>query len=260
MNPMKVATWNVNSLKVRLPQVLEWLENEAPDVLCLQETKLTDARFPVAELETLGYHAIYHGQPTYNGVAILSRNHSADAMCDWPDGGDGQARLCAATFGTIRVVNVYVPNGQSLESAKYPYKLQWLERLRKLLAQELERWPQLLLVGDFNIAPDARDVHDPEAWGEDILCSPPERAALAALLNLGLKDSWRQRHGDLQEWSWWDYRAAAFRRNKGLRIDLILVADALMPQVQDVRIDRAARAAERPSDHAPVCITLEVSS
>lgn len=162
---MKIATWNVNSLKVRLPQVLEWLGSEQPDVLCLQETKLADARFPVAELADAGYRALYHGQPTYNGVAILSRTSPSDVRCDWPDGGDGQARLCAASFGDLRVVNVYVPNGQALDSDKYPYKLQWLERLRGLIAGELQGWPQLLLVGDFNIAPDTRDVYDAAEWG-----------------------------------------------------------------------------------------------
>jgi exodeoxyribonuclease-3 len=254
---MKVASWNVNSLKVRLPQVLEWLQEKSPDVLCLQETKLTDEKFPVAELAEAGYHALYHGQPTYNGVAIISRSVPEDGRCDWPDESDGQARLCAGTFAGTRVVNVYVPNGQSLESDKYPYKLQWLERLRALIATELQQWPRLLLLGDFNIAPDDRDVYDPVAWGEDVLCSPPERAALTALLNLGLQDSWRHQHGDLQEWSWWDYRAAGFRRNRGLRIDLILASNALMAEVQDVAIDRNARAAERPSDHAPVLIQLQ---
>lgn len=254
---MKIASWNVNSLKVRLPQVLEWLQEQSPDLLCLQETKLVDEKFPVAELAAAGYHALYHGQPTYNGVAILSRAKPESPQCDWPDGGDGQARLCAATFAGIRVVNVYVPNGQSLESDKYPYKLQWLERLRGLIASELAQWPQLLLVGDFNIAPDDRDVFDPVAWGEDVLCSPPERAALTALLELGLQDSWRQHHGDLQEWSWWDYRAAGFRRNRGLRIDLILASKVLLPTIQNVVIDRNARGAERPSDHAPVFIVLQ---
>lgn len=254
---MKIATWNVNSLKVRLPQVLEWLGSEQPDVLCLQETKLVDARFPVAELADAGYQALYHGQPTYNGVAILSRTAPDDARCDWPDGGDGQARLCAASFSDLRVINVYVPNGQALDSDKYPYKLQWLGRLRALIAEELQRWPQLLLVGDFNVAPDARDVYDATVWGDGILCSVPERAALGALLSLGLHDSYRSLHPDAQAWSWWDYRAAAFRRNQGLRIDLILASSPLLARTQNVVIDRAARAAERPSDHAPVCITLE---
>ncbi|MBU2718343.1 exodeoxyribonuclease III [Acidithiobacillus sp. 'AMD consortium'] len=254
---MKIATWNVNSLKVRLPQVLAWLGSEQPDVLCLQETKLADARFPVAELADAGYRALYHGQPTYNGVAILSRNPPSDVRCDWPDGGDGQARLCAASFGDLRVVNVYVPNGQALDSDKYPYKLQWLERLRGLIAGELQGWPQLLLVGDFNIAPDARDVYDAADWGEGILCSAPERAALGALLELGLHDSYRKLHPDARAWSWWDYRAAAFRRNQGLRIDLILASSPVLSRTREVVIDRAARAAERPSDHAPVCITLE---
>ncbi len=254
--PVKVTTWNVNSLKVRFPQVLEWLAGERPDILCLQETKLVDARFPVAELAAAGYQSFYHGQPTYNGVAILSRMAPEAVCCGWPDGTDGQARLCAASFGTVRVVNVYVPNGQSVDSDKYPYKLQWLARLRTFVAEELRRWPQLLLVGDFNIAPDARDVYDPVAWGEGILCSPAERAALGHLLDLGLHDAYRSLHPETREWSWWDYRAAAFRRNQGLRIDLILASTPLLTRAQAVVIDGGARAAARPSDHAPVSITL----
>ncbi len=254
---MKVASWNVNSLKVRLPQVLDWLQTEQVDVLCLQETKLPDARFPVAALQDIGYQSLMHGQSTYNGVAILSRLPLHASQADWPDGGDGQARLCAASVGDLRIVDVYVPNGQALDSEKYVYKLAWLQRLEQFLRDELQRWPRLLLLGDFNIAPSDLDVHDPAAWGEDILCSPAERAALQRLLDLGLTDLFRQQHPEQRAWTWWDYRAASFRRDIGLRIDLLLGSEALLPQIQMIHIDRAARANERPSDHAPVCLQLE---
>ncbi|MHB8248505.1 MAG: exodeoxyribonuclease III [Acidithiobacillus sp.] len=253
---VKIAAWNVNSLKVRLPQVLDWLAAQQPDVLCLQETKLSDAQFPAELLRAAGYHGLFHGQPTYNGVAILSRAVPADPLCGWPDKSDSQARLCAASVGSLRVVNVYVPNGQSVGSDKYAYKLEWLARLRAFLADELLRHPRLVLLGDFNIAPTDRDVYDPAAWGEEVLCSPAERAALAALHELGLHDSFRHLYPEAQAWSWWDYRAAMFRRDLGLRIDLILVSSALLPALAAAGIDREARRAERPSDHAPVWLEL----
>lgn len=253
---MKIAAWNVNSLKVRLPQVLDWLAAQQPDVLCLQETKLTDAQFPAELLRAAGYHGIFHGQPTYNGVAILSRVAPTAPLCGWPDGKDDQARLCAASVGSLRVVSVYVPNGQSVASDKYAYKLAWLARLRTFLADELLRHPRLVLLGDFNIAPTDRDVYDPVAWGEEVLCSPAERAALAALHELGFHDSFRHLYPEAQAWSWWDYRAAMFRRDLGLRIDLILVSTALVPALAAAGIDREARRAERPSDHAPVWLEL----
>jgi exodeoxyribonuclease-3 len=253
---MKIAAWNVNSLKVRLPQVLDWLAAQQPDVLCLQETKLTDAQFPVEALRALGYHALFHGQPTYNGVAILSRATPVDPLCGWPDGDDSQARLCAASVGSLRVVNVYVPNGQAVASDKYAYKLAWLARLRAFLADELLRHPRLALLGDFNIAPTDMDVYDPEAWGEEVLCSPAERAALAGIHELGFHDSFRHLYPEARAWSWWDYRAAMFRRDLGLRIDLILVSSALLPVLGAAGIDREARRAERPSDHAPVWLDL----
>ncbi len=257
---MKIATWNVNSLKVRLPQVTGWLEAWQPDVLCLQETKLEDAHFPAGQLLEAGYHSIFHGQPAYNGVAILSREPAVAVQTGWSVEGDAQARLCSATFGDIRVLNVYVPNGQSLDSEKYAYKLRWLERLHTHVEEELARWPALVLLGDFNIAPDGRDVYDPEAWGEDVLCSPAERQALQGIQSLGLHDVFRQQYPDTRAWSWWDYRAGRFRRDQGLRIDLILACSTLLPRVCNVSIDRETRAAERPSDHAPVCLLLEDGS
>ncbi len=257
---VKIASWNVNSLKVRLPQVLDWLQAEEADVLCLQETKLTDERFPVLALQEIGYQSLYHGQSTYNGVAILSRLPLQDPRCDWPDSSDGQARICAASIGNLRIIDVYVPNGQAVDSDKYHYKLAWLARLEGLLREELQQSPNLLLLGDFNIAPTDLDVHDPAAWGEDILCSPAERAALQRLFDLGLIDLFRHQHPKTRAWSWWDYRAAGFRRDIGLRIDLLLGSKTLLPRLQEVHIDRAARAAERPSDHAPVCLTLKESA
>ena len=257
---MKIASWNVNSLKVRLPQVQSWLQETQTDVLCLQETKLPDNRFPAAELAEIGYQSLYHGQSTYNGVAIMSRLPLQASQCDWPEGSDGQARLCAASIGDLRIVDVYVPNGQAVGSDKYQYKLDWLARLQDYLRVELERWPRLLLLGDFNIAPGDLDVHDPAAWAGEILCSDAERAALRDLLGLGLTDLFRHRHPDAQEWSWWDYRAASFRRNIGLRIDLLLGSAALLPAIEEVHIDRSARAVERPSDHAPVVLQLQEPS
>ncbi len=257
---MKIATWNVNSLKVRLPQVTSWLQSWQPDVLCLQETKLDDPHFPASQLLDIGYHSVFHGQPAYNGVAILSREPPASVQTGWPGEWDAQARLCSAVFGGIRVLNVYVPNGQSLDSEKYAYKLHWLERLRIHIAEELERCTALLLLGDFNIAPDGRDVYDPEAWGEDVLCSPAERLALQNIQSMGLHDVFRQQYPDTRAWSWWDYRAGRFRRDQGLRIDLILASSVLLPRIREVSIDRETRAAERPSDHAPVCLLLEDGS
>lgn len=255
---MQITSWNVNSLKVRLPQVEAFLEDHQPDLLCLQETKLPDERFPVEALHARGYTALYHGQSAYNGVAMLSRGILGDPECGLADGdAQPQARLCAASHGALRVVNVYVPNGQALDSDKYVYKLRWLAALRDYLRDALTRWPQLVVLGDFNIAPAASDVFDAEAWGEDILCSPPERAALRSMEELGLVDAYRALHPEGREFTWWDYRAAGFRRDRGLRIDLILVSTALWPQVRRVVVHREQRAVERPSDHAPVSLFLE---
>lgn len=255
---MKIATWNVNSLRVRLPQVLDWLAAEKPDVLAIQETKLTDDRFPVEELAAAGYEAAFHGQPTYNGVAILSRAPLADARIGIPGFEDTQARVLAGTVAGVRILNLYVPNGQEVGSEKYAYKLRWLEHLTAAVRDELARHARLVVLGDFNIAPADADVHDPEEWRGKILFSEPEKAALEGLMNLGLVDSFRLFEQDKDVFSWWDYRAAGFRRNRGLRIDLVLVSRELASRCRSAAIDRAPRAWERPSDHAPALVTLEL--
>ena len=253
---MKIATWNVNSLTVRLPQVLDWLAANQPEVLCLQETKLTDDKFPVAEFDAVGYHAQWFGQKTYNGVALLSRTPAGETVKNIPGFDDEQARLITATVDGVRVIGAYVPNGQSLESDKFAYKMRWLDALRDWLGEELQRHPRLVLVGDYNIAPEDRDVYDPVAWAGQVLCTPQERAHFGALLELGLHDSFRLFDQPPKSWSWWDYRNLAFRRNQGLRIDHILVSDALKPSVSACVIDKLPRKNERPSDHTPVMATL----
>lgn len=254
---MKIASWNVNSLKVRLPQVLAWLESAGPDLLGLQETKLKDENFPAAALQAAGYRVAFAGQATYNGVAVLAREPLQEVVTDLPGLQDPQRRVLAATAGGLRFVNLYVPNGSEVGSEKYRYKLDWLARLREFLAAELERHPRLAVVGDFNIAPEDRDVHDPEAWREQILCSTPERDALRALLELGFTDSFRRFEQPDGIFSWWDYRMNNFRRNRGLRIDLILTSPALTEALTASTVDREPRSWERPSDHAPVVAELE---
>lgn len=253
---MKIASWNVNSLNVRLPHLIEWLGSAAPDVVALQETKLEDAKFPLDALGARGYSCVFSGQKTYNGVAILARSEPRDVVTDIPGLDDPQRRILAATIGNIRIVDLYVVNGQQVGSEKFAYKLDWLARVRAFLAQELQRFPQMVVLGDFNIAPDDRDVHDPAAWHEQILCSTPERAALKALTDLGLHDSFRLFESAGGHYSWWDYRQAGFRRNLGLRIDLILASAALRPHCRGASIDRTPRTWERPSDHAPVVLEL----
>lgn len=249
---MKIATWNVNSLRVRLPQVLDWLQDNPVDVLALQETKLPDDQFPVEELRAAGFEAEFSGQKTYNGVALLTRSQPSDVVRGLPGLEDEQRRFLAATVEGVRTVCVYVPNGQTVESDKYLYKLDWLARLRDYLAEELSRFPYLTVVGDFNIAPTDADVHDPAAWEGQVLCSAAERAALQALLDTGLEDSFRHFEQPPGQYSWWDYRAAAFRRNAGLRIDHVLVSKALGSQCTGCHIDVTPRRWQRPSDHAPV--------
>ena len=251
---MRCATWNVNSLRVRLPQLLEWLEAAQPDLLGLQETKTQDEDFPRIDIEAAGYQAIFSGQKTYNGVAILSRMADApvDVVTDLPGLEDTQRRVLAATYGDIRVINLYIPNGAMVGSDKYAYKLDWLEQLQHYLAQQLATYQKLIVVGDFNIAPEDRDVHDPLAWAGSVLVSPPERQAFRDLQQLGLYDSFRLFHAEEDSFSWWDYRAAAFRRNMGLRIDHILVSQALRDSCTGCNIDTGPRGWERPSDHAPV--------
>jgi exodeoxyribonuclease-3 len=251
---MKLATWNVNSLKVRLPQVLDWLAAHQPDVLCLQETKLEDANFPAAEITAAGYQTAFSGQKTYNGVAILSRTPATDAIVAMPGFADEQKRVLAATIAGVRVINLYIPNGQSVDSDKYLYKLGWLKALTAWLADELAHHPRLVVLGDFNIAPDERDVHDPKTWEGQVLFSQPEREAFRRLVDLGLADSFRLFEQPEKTYSWWDYRMNAFRRNMGLRIDHILLSPALAETCKSCAIDKEARRAERPSDHAPVAV------
>ena len=254
---MKLATWNVNSLKVRLPQVLEWLAARQPDVLCLQETKLEDDKFPAAEIIAAGYQPVCAGQKTYNGVAILCRGLSTEAAVGIPGYDDPQKRVLAATADGVRVICAYVPNGESVDSDKYRYKLDWLARLTAWLKEQLAAYPRLAVLGDYNIAPENRDVHDPKAWEGKVLFSEPERAAFAALLQLGFKDSFRLFDQAEKSFSWWDYRMNAFKRNMGLRIDHILLSSELARSCESCEIDRAMRAKERPSDHAPVVAEIE---
>ncbi len=249
---MKIATWNVNSLKVRLPQVLAWLAAHQPDALCLQETKTEDSSFPAAEIENAGYRVLYTGQKTYNGVAILSKVAATEAVMAIPDFDDPQKRVLAATINGVRVVCLYVPNGQSVDSDKYQYKLAWLRATTAWLKNELAANDQLVVVGDFNIAPADNDVHDPKAWAGQVLCSDAERAALQELLAIGLKDSLRLLEPDAQIFTWWDYRMNAFKRKMGLRIDHILVSAALAAKCRSCAVDLEPRRHERPSDHAPV--------
>jgi len=254
---MKLATWNVNSLAVRLPQVLDWLQANPVDVLVLQETKLTDDKFPAAEIEAAGYRAACFGQKTYNGVALLSRTEAMQLQKNIPSLDDEQARVIAGTVGTLRVIGAYFPNGQAPDSDKFQYKMRWLRALREWVRAELAAHPRLLLMGDFNIAPEDRDVHDPAAWAGQIHCTPEEREHFGALLGLGLVDAFRLFEQPPKSWSWWDYRNLAFRKNQGLRIDHILVSDALKPSVEACVIDKLPRRNERPSDHAPVVVELK---
>ncbi|MEJ2630263.1 MAG: exodeoxyribonuclease III [Acidihalobacter sp.] len=254
---MKIASWNVNSLKVRLPQVLDWLRAQEPDVLALQETKLTDENFPAAEIQALGYHVAFSGQKTYNGVALISREPLEDVVTDVPGLDDPQRRILGATVGGVRVLDLYVVNGQEVGSEKFAYKLDWLEKVTAYVREDLVRHPRYVVLGDFNIAPDDRDVHDPQAWHERILCSTPERDALRKLLDLGFKDSFRLFEQPPESFSWWDYRAAGFRRNLGLRIDLVLASDALAAKCTASTVDVEPRRLERPSDHAPAVAEFE---
>lgn len=257
---MKLATWNVNSLAVRLPQVLDWLAANPVDALCLQELKLSEDKFPHEALRQAGYHSAVFGQKTYNGVAILSKTAARDVRANIPGFADDQARMIAATLdaprGPLRLVNGYFVNGQEPGSDKFAYKMRWLDALREWLRAELAGAPELVLMGDFNIAPEDRDVWDPAALAGTIHCTDEERAHFRALLALGLHDAFRLFEQPPRSWSWWDYRNLAFRRNQGMRIDHILVSEALGPHVQACTIDKAPRRAERPSDHAPVVLTL----
>ncbi len=253
---MQLATWNVNSLTVRLPQVLDWLATNPVDALVLQETKTTDDKFPHEAIEAAGYQVAFFGQKTYNGVALLSRTPITEVVKNIPGFEDDMARVIAATVGGVRVIGAYFPNGQAPESDKFVYKMRWLEALQNWLREELKQHPKLVLMGDFNITVDDRDVWDPVALKDTIHCTAQERAHFQALISLGMHDAFRLYEQPEKSYSWWDYREFAFRRNRGLRIDHILVSDALKDSVQACVIDKAPRKNERPSDHTPVVVTL----
>jgi exodeoxyribonuclease-3 len=257
---LKAATWNVNSLRVRLDHVLEWLDHEQPEILALQETKLKDEDFPIQAFTERGYQSAFAGQGGYNGVALLTRSGIDEVATEIDGFADPQRRVLSASLGELRIFNLYVPNGQRIDSDKYAYKLEWLRALRDQLQAELRRHRQILVVGDFNIAPGDADVYDPQAWEGQVLCSAPERAALQDILALGFKDVFRLFDQPEGSYSWWDYRAAAFRRNRGLRIDLILASEALGPKCRSCKIDREPRGWDRPSDHAPVVVDMDVAT
>lgn len=255
---MRLATWNVNSVRVRLPLVLDWLMENPVDVLCLQETKVPDDKFPENEFKNAGYAAVFAGQKTYNGVAILRRHElpCEDVVAGIPAFEDDQKRVLSATIANLRIVCAYFPNGQTVGSDKYAYKLRWIEALGRWLATELEHFPRLALLGDYNIAPEDRDVHDPSAWVGQVLVSEPERAGFRQLQQLDLIDAFRLFEQPEKSYSWWDYRMLAFQRNKGLRIDHILLSPVLSTICRACVIDRLSRKREQPSDHAPVIATL----
>lgn len=256
---MKLATWNVNSIRARKAQVLGWLESEAPDVLCLQETKVADDDFPVAEIEDLGYRSVVWGQPAYNGVAILSRDEPTSVTRGFgPDeDGDEQARVIAATVAGVRVYCVYIPNGEGPGSPKYAYKMKWIEDLLLTLERDDDPGKPLAICGDFNVAPADRDVHNPAVWHDRIMCTAGERERLEALMSWGLRDGFRLVEPGDAQFSWWDYRLGAFKKNRGLRIDLILLTEPLASRVRAASIDRSTREGKGTSDHAPVIVELD---
>lgn len=248
---MKIASWNVNSLRVRLPHVLDWLASAQPDILVLQETKMTDDQFPEAAIREAGYEVVFNGQKTYNGVAVISKRPAEDVLFDLPGLDDPQRRIVAARFNDLQVLNLYVVNGSEVGSDKFDYKLDWLEKVTAWVEEKINQHQKFIILGDFNIAPTDRDVHNPKSWHEKILCSTPERNALKKILDLGFSDSFRLFEQDDEIWSWWDYRSGGLENNKGLRIDLILSSDLLSEQCTASYIDKAPRTRERPSDHAP---------
>jgi len=254
---MRLASWNVNSIKVRLPQLLDWLATAKPDALCLQELKTEEKGYPRAEIEAAGYASVVNGQKTYNGVAILSRTPATDVVANIPGFADEQRRVIAATAAGIRVVCVYCPNGQAVGSDKYGYKLRWFAALKEYLSAEIQKHSRLVVTGDFNVAPEDRDVHDPKAWEGQVHVSEPERTAWRALIALGLQDSFRLFEQPEKIFSWWDYRMLGFRRNAGLRIDHLLLSAALAGDCTASTVDKAPRKLERPSDHAPVVADLK---
>lgn len=254
----RLATWNVNSLKVRLPHLLDWLRSAAPDAICLQETKTEDANFPVQPLRDAGYEAVYCGQKSYNGVAILSRTPASEVQHGISGFADDPKRVIAATVAGVRILCIYAPNGQSVGSDKYAYKLRWYEALERWLREELPHRGRLAVAGDFNVAPEDRDVHNPKRWEGEVHVSEPERAAFRALLSLGLADAFRLFEQPEKQFSWWDYRLMAFQRGWGLRIDEILLSPELARRCLSCAIDPAPRALERPSDHTPVVAELDL--
>lgn len=256
--PLKIASWNVNSLRVRLPHLQTWIAHEQPDVIALQEIKVEDKDFPMAEITALGYHAVFNGQKTYNGVALLSKRPLEKIEKIFSGFSDEQRRMIAGSVGDVRIVNVYVPNGSSVGSDKYEYKLNWLKELRLYLRAQLSCFPKLMVLGDFNIAPDDRDVHDPKAWEGNVLVSPLERASFQELIAEGLVDAFRLFEQEKGHYTWWDYRLNAFKRNLGLRIDHILMSHALETQCSECRIDKTPRSWERPSDHTPIIAHFDV--
>ncbi|MDW3095956.1 MAG: exodeoxyribonuclease III [Gammaproteobacteria bacterium] len=248
---MKIASWNVNSLRVRLPQVLEWLYQTNVDVLALQETKIQDPDFPQEEIEKAGYQVLFSGQKTFNGVAILAKSELKDPITDVKNLDDPQRRILAATVEGVRVINLYVVNGSEVGSEKFAYKLDWIEKVTAHIKKEMQVHKKVVVLGDFNIAPDDRDVHDPEKWKDKILCSKDERQSYEKMLSLGLIDTFRIFEQEDNQFSWWDYRGGGFRRNHGLRIDLILASNALKEICKSSIIDKTPRSWERPSDHTP---------
>jgi len=254
---VKLATWNVNSIRVREARVLAWLAEHGPDILCMQEVKVLNGAFPSEALRAAGYETVVHGQKTYNGVAIASRLPIEEVSIGFDDGeNDDQSRLIAATIAGIRIVNVYVPNGQSVGSDKYAYKLDWMSRLGRYLQVRCDPASRLALCGDFNVAPEDRDVHDPILWAGQIMCSEPEREALRRIAGWGVTDAFRQHHDEAGVFSWWDYRMLSFAKKAGLRIDHILASASLAALCTDCAIDRNARKGKNPSDHAPVIATF----
>ncbi|MDE1892260.1 MAG: exodeoxyribonuclease III [Betaproteobacteria bacterium] len=257
---MRIATWNVNSIKVRMEQVGDWLNKASPDVLCLQELKCESSQFPESYFKELGYHALIAGQKTYNGVAILSRHEAQGVVIGMPKFEDHQQRLIAATINDVRIISAYCPNGEAITSDKYQYKLNWYRALTEYLKALLSGNDQLVILGDFNIAPQDKDVYDPEAYKEEVLCTDAERQAFQQLLSLGLVDAFRQRYPDDPGFTWWHYRMNAFKRKMGLRIDHALISNALLPRLQDCQVDTTPRGNERPSDHAPLFVDLSSSN
>jgi exodeoxyribonuclease-3 len=255
---IKIATWNVNSLKVRLPHLLQWCNESQPDVLVIQETKLMDDLFPKKEIEEAGFQVIFKGQKTYNGVAILSKHAMSDVLGDVPQIEDPQRRILVSTIQGIRVINLYVPNGESISSEKYAYKLAWLENITQFIQEQLKQYKYLIVTGDFNIAPEDRDVHSPIVWQNKVLFSQPERLALQKIMQLGMQDCFRLFEQPEKSYTWWDYRMLAFRRNHGLRIDHILASPSLAAHCQSCMIDKNPRRWERPSDHAPVMACFDI--